>query len=259
MEKQNAQLKSITTFGPRAYLTAIPGNSARTVSEPAGFVPLGSSRNCGQDIAWLALDERGLTKRIESAPDIAGAVEKAMQSAARGRRGTVPSTAKVLAEWKFFLPTNVDEQNALVYFKLVYQYVARMSGIADVLGGRIRGEELSVFFIPGGLGRHGENGRARNTMSREQYLGFYKELKGYLAEEMGFVPDLDADDGMFASLGYSQDERAKSIADRESAAEMAKNLGSALESQARDFARDARRTFGGFGKRCSDRAGIGSE
>ena len=248
MAKQNAQLKSITTYGSRDYLKAIPGNSARTPSEPAGFVPLGSSRGGCQDITWLALDERGLTKQIESTPDIAGAVEEAMRGAARSRRGSVPSTAEVLAEWKFFLPANVEKQKVLTYFKLVYQYVARMSGIADVLGGRIRGEELSVFFIPGGLGRHGENGRARNTMSREQYLGFYKELKGYLAEEMGFTPDLHADDGMFVSRGYSQDERAKAIADRESAAEMAKNLGSALESQARDFARDARRTFGGFGK-----------
>ena len=248
MEKQNAQLKSITTFGPRDYLTAIPGNSARTVSEPAGFVPLGSSHSCGKDITWFALDERGLTEQVESAPDIAGAVEEAMRGAARGRRGTVPPTAEVLAEWKFFLPANVGKQNALTYFKLVYQYVARLSGIVNVLGGRLRDDELSVFFIPGGLGRRGENARVRNTMSREEYLGFYKELKGYLAEEMGFTPNLDADDGMFVSPGYNQDERAKAIADRESAAEMAKNLGSALESQAQDFAKNARKMFGGFGK-----------
>ena len=248
MAKQNAQLKSITTYGPKDYLKAIPDYSARTPGEPAGFVPLGSSRGDGQNITWLALDERGLTKQIDCAPDIAGAVEETMRGAARGRHGTVPSTAEVLAEWKFFLPANVETQNALAYFKLVYQYVARMSGVANVLSGRLRDDELSVFFIPGGLGRRGGNTRVRNTMSREEYLAFYKELKGYLAEEMGFAPDLDADDGMFVSLGYSQDERAKAIADRESAAEMAKNLGSALESQARDFARDARKAFGAFGK-----------
>ena len=248
MAKQNAQLKSITTYGSRDYLKAIPGNSARTPSEPAGFVPLGSSRGGCQDITWLALDERGLTKQIESTPDIAGAVEEAMRGAARSRRGSVPSTAEVLAEWKFFLPANVEKQKVLTYFKLVYQYVARMSGIADVLAGRIRGEELSVFFIPGGLGRRGESSHVRDAMSREEYLSFYKELKSYLAEEMGFAPDLDADDGVFVSLGYSQNERAKAIADRESAAEMARNLGSALKSQAQDFAKNARKVFDGFGK-----------
>ena len=248
MAKLNAQLKSITTYGSRDYLMAIPSDGARTPSEPASFVPLGSSRSCGQNITWLALDERGLTKQIESAPDIAGTVEEAMQSAARGRRGTVPSGAEVLAEWKFFLPANVEKQNVLTYFKLVYQYVARLSGIANVLGGCIRGSELSVFFIPGGFGCHGENSRVRNAMSREEYLGFYKELKGYLTEEMGFAPDLDADDAMFVNLGYSQDERAKAIADRENAAEMAKDLGSALESQAQNFAKNARKLFGGFGK-----------
>ena len=248
MAKQNTQLKSITTYGSRDYLTAIPGDGVRTPSELAGLVPLGSSHSRGQDVTWLALDERGLTKQIESAPDIAGAVEEAMRGAARGRRGSVPSTAEVLAEWKFFLPANVEKQKILTYFKLVYQYVARMSGVANVLGGFIRGDELSVLFIPRGLGRRGESGHVRNTMSREEYLGFYKELKSYLAEEMGFAPDLDADDGMFVSLGYSQNERAKAIADRESAAEMAKNLGSALESQAQDFAKNARKVFGGFGK-----------
>ena len=248
MARQNAQLKSITTYSSKDYLTAIPGNSARTPSEHADFVPLGSSHSCGEDITWLALDERGLTKQVESVPNIVGAVEEAMQRIAHGRRGNVPSTAEVLAEWKFFLPSNVDEQNALAYFKLVYQYVARLSGIADILGGCIRDDALSVFFIPGGPGIRGKSSRVSNTMSRENYLGFYKELKSYLAEELGFTPDLDADDGMFVSLGYSQDERAKAIADRESAAEIAKSLGSELESQAQDFARNARRVFGGFEK-----------
>lgn len=50
MTKQNAQLKSITAYGSKDYLKAIPGNSARTPSEPAGFVPLGGSRSGGQDI-----------------------------------------------------------------------------------------------------------------------------------------------------------------------------------------------------------------
>ena len=248
MAKQNAQLKSITTYGPRDCLTAIPGDGARNPSEPAGFVPLGGSRSCGQDITWLALDERGLAKQIGSAPDIADAVEEAMRAAARGRRGNVPSTAEVLAEWRFFLPANVEKPDALTYFKLVSQYVARKSGIDNVLAGCIRNEELSVFLIPGGFGRRSESGRVRNSMSREEYLAFYEKLKGYLAGEMGFAPDLDADDGMFVSLGYSRDERAKAIADRESAAEMAKSLGSALESQVQGFARDARRAFGGFGK-----------
>ena len=189
-----------------------------------------------------------MTKQIESAPDIAGAVEEAMRGAARGRRGNVPSSVEVLAEWKFFLPANVEKQKALTYFKLVYQYVARMSGVANVVGGCIRGDELSMFFIPGGFGRRSGDGRARGSMSRGKYLAFYEELKGYLAEEMGFTPDLDADDGTFVNLGYSRDERAKAIADRESAAEMARSLGSTLESQARDFARGARRVFGGFGK-----------
>lgn len=248
MAEQNAQLKSITTYGPRNYLTAIPGDGARTPSEPAGFVPLGSPHSCGQNTIWLALDERGLTKQVESAPNIAGAVEEAMQGAARGRRGTFPSTTEVLAEWNFFLPANVEKQNALTYFKLVYQYVARLSGVVNVLGGCLRGDELSMFFIPGGLGRRGENARVRKAMSREEYLVFYKELKGYLAEEMEFAPDLGADDAMFVNHGYSPDERAKAIADRESAAAMAKNLGSALESQAQDFAKNARTMFGGFGK-----------
>lgn len=50
-------------------------SSSRSLSpshEPAGFIPLGGSRD-GQDITWLTLDERGLTKKIGSAPDIAGA------------------------------------------------------------------------------------------------------------------------------------------------------------------------------------------
>ena len=138
-----------------------------------------------------------------------------MRGAARGRRGNVPSTAGVLAEWKFFLPANVKTQNALAYFKLVYRYVARMSGVANVPSDCVRNDTLSVFFIPKGHGRRSGDGHVRDSISRGEYLAFYEELRGHLAEEMGFAPDLDADDGIFVNLGYGQDERTKAIESRE--------------------------------------------
>ena len=242
---KHSQMKAVTTYGVRDWKSALPGGAGAAQSDVSGYVPLRSKAAASVGQTVLKLDERGLSQMQDGLSDLAGAVQAAVDEAASSSRtGRLPGTAEPLAVWEVPIPAGVADDDRLAFCMLAYQFVVRSAGLDRELCGTADGESLKIWFVPMAKGARGEAAlSARNLMSRNDYLALYAELKDYLAEELGYGVDVDADDVMYRDMGYTADERAKAIAERDGMAKAASDLGDALKGEAQAFAKGVLKNF----------------